>query len=120
MVIIDGIEKNPKVKAIQYYFMLHGVKKNIIRLSCFIWQRSGKYIYLAKEIIFYCYYNRNKTETILADQLKQASGHRAARLMYGNDCVATVLLGLHRDPTIHNQWCSFSLDPMISKLKNRI
>jgi hypothetical protein len=41
--------------------------------SRFIWQRSGKYIYQAKEIIFTCYYNRNETETVLAGKLKQAS-----------------------------------------------
>jgi hypothetical protein len=38
-----------------------------------LWQRSEENIYLAKEIIFFCYYNRNETETIVADQLKQAS-----------------------------------------------
>ena len=37
------------------------------------WQRFKENIYLAKEIIFACYYNRNETETILVDQLKQAS-----------------------------------------------
>ena len=39
----------------------------------FIWQRFKEYIYSAKEIIFICYYNRNETETVVADQLKQAS-----------------------------------------------
>lgn len=42
-------------------------------IHCFIWQRSGEYIYPAKEIIFLCYYNRNEAETVVADQLKQAS-----------------------------------------------
>ena len=41
----------------------------------FIWQRSKEYIYPAKEIIFAYYYNRNETETVLADQLKQASNY---------------------------------------------
>ena len=50
------------------------MKVPITELSAkrFIWQRSGKYIYPAKEIIFVCYYNRNETETVLADKLKQA------------------------------------------------
>ena len=39
----------------------------------FIWQRSEENIYPAKEIIFTYYYNRNETETVIADQLKQAS-----------------------------------------------
>jgi hypothetical protein len=39
----------------------------------FIWQRFKEHIYLAKEIILTCYYNRNETETVVADQLKQAS-----------------------------------------------
>jgi len=39
----------------------------------FIWQRSEENIYTAKEIIFTYYYNRNETETVIADQLKQAS-----------------------------------------------
>ena len=39
------------------------------------WQRSKEEIYLVKEIIFVCYYNRNETETIVADQLKQASSN---------------------------------------------
>ena len=39
----------------------------------FIWQRFKEHIYLAKEIILTCYYNRNETETVVADQLKQAA-----------------------------------------------
>ena len=41
----------------------------------FIWQRYKEYIYPAKQIIFTCYYNRNETETVVADQLKQASNN---------------------------------------------
>jgi hypothetical protein len=46
---------------------------DVTLLNRFIWQRSGKGIYPAKEIIFACYYNRNEPETVVADQLKQAS-----------------------------------------------
>ena len=54
--------------------MLEGFYKTF--LNCILrslWQRSEENIYLAKEIIFLCYYNRNETETVVADQLKQAS-----------------------------------------------
>ena len=45
------------------------------------WQRSEKNIYLASRIIFTCYYNRNKTETVLASKLKQASsGYYPSRI----------------------------------------
>ena len=37
-----------------------------------VWQQSDGGIYLAKEIIFACYYNRNETETVLASKLKLA------------------------------------------------
>jgi hypothetical protein len=43
------------------------------RINRFTWQRSKEYIYPVKEIIFARYYNRNETETVVADQLKQAS-----------------------------------------------
>jgi hypothetical protein len=39
----------------------------------FICQLSGKYIYLAKQMISKYYNNINETETVLAGQLKQAS-----------------------------------------------
>jgi hypothetical protein len=39
-------------------------------LNSFIWQRSEEDIYPAKEIIFICYYNRNKTETVLMKMLE--------------------------------------------------
>jgi hypothetical protein len=45
------------------------------RINRFTWQRSKEYIYPVKEIIFARYYNRNETETVLADQLKQASNY---------------------------------------------
>ncbi|MDD4162789.1 MAG: hypothetical protein PHW87_09975 [Methanothrix sp.] len=93
------------------------------RLELWMDERLGRkieqHIYPAKEIIFTCHYNRNETETVLADQLKQASGHKAARLMHGTDCVATALLGINRDPAIHHQGRAFGppSDPMICKLK---
>ena len=49
----------------------------------FIWQRFKEYIYPAKEIISACYYNRNETETVLADQLKQASNILYPSRIYG-------------------------------------
>jgi hypothetical protein len=49
-----------------------------------IWQRSKEYIYPDKEIIFVCYYNRNETETVLADQLKQALNILYPSRIYGN------------------------------------
>ena len=54
--------------------MLEGFYKTF--LNCILrslWQRSEENIYIAKGIIFLCYYNRNETETVVADQLKQAS-----------------------------------------------
>ena len=39
----------------------------------FLWQRPDECIHPTKEIISVCYYNRNETETVVADQLKQAS-----------------------------------------------
>jgi len=42
-------------------------------LQRYSWQRFGENIYPAKKIIFVCYYIRNETETVVADQLKQAS-----------------------------------------------
>jgi hypothetical protein len=49
-----------------------------------LWQRSEMYIYPAKEIISKCYYNRNETETVVADQLKQASNDYYPSRIYIN------------------------------------
>jgi len=51
----------------------------------FTWQRSNLDIYPAKEIIFACYYNRNETETVVADQLKQASSNYYPSRIYRID-----------------------------------
>ena len=48
--------------------------------SRYNWQRSVRYIYPANRIILTCYYNRNEPETVLADQLKQASRMVSLRL----------------------------------------
>ena len=49
--------------------------------SRIIWQRSGKDIYPANEIISRCYYNRNETETALDGKLEQtASGYYPSRI----------------------------------------
>ena len=46
-----------------------------------IWQRFGKDIYPANEIISRCYYNRNETETVLDGKLEQtASGYYPSRM----------------------------------------
>ena len=58
--------------------------KVLNRINRFIWQRSKEFIYPAKEIIFVRYYNRNETETLLADKLKQAvNGYYPSRI-YGS------------------------------------
>jgi hypothetical protein len=48
---------------------------------CCHWQRFADDIYPAEEIIFVSYYNRNETETVVADQLKQAvTGYYPSRI----------------------------------------
>jgi hypothetical protein len=45
---------------------------------------SKKDIYSTKEIISVFFYNRNETETVLADQLKQATNVYYPSRIYGN------------------------------------
>jgi hypothetical protein len=59
------------------------IKKVLHKTNRFIWQRSKKYIYPAKEIIFACYYIRNETETVLAGKLKQAVNAYYPSRIYG-------------------------------------
>jgi hypothetical protein len=55
--------------------------EGFLAMDRFIWQRSKEHINTTKEIIFVCYYNRNETETVLADKLKQAvNGYYPSRI----------------------------------------
>jgi hypothetical protein len=59
------------------------IKKVFHRTNRFIWQRFGENIDPTKRIISVCYYNRNGTETVLADKLKQASNEYYPSRIYG-------------------------------------
>ena len=91
----------------------------------FIWQQSQEYIYPAKEIIFICYYNRNETETVVADQLKQASNNYYPSRIYRIDenyFINTSLQAQGYSPirplpkvTIAHYWCILQLFDLCSK-----
>lgn len=104
---------------------LHVVRVSLIWMmdiqtfNCILWQRSNSDIYPAREIIFTCYYSRNETETVVSDQLKQASNdYYPSRTHRINECrfinpdlqakCSSLLRPLPR-VTIADFWCILQL-----------